>query len=73
MTFVAFHQIFEFQLQAILERDVRVTKKKKKDFKKVSPSEVKFSCRGCNGDVCAGSDIEVIDSVHRVNVSPQFR
>ncbi|XP_022596472.1 interferon-induced helicase C domain-containing protein 1 isoform X1 [Seriola dumerili] len=65
-------QILEFQMQAILEEKVRVTKKKHKDMKTENPSEVKFSCRGCSLDVCSGEDIQVIENIHRVNVTPEF-
>lgn len=66
-------RITEFQLQAIMEEKIRMTKKKQKGMKKESPSELKLSCRGCNKHVCAGDDIQVIENMHRVNVSPEFR
>lgn len=50
-----------------------MTKKKQKDIKNENPSEVKFSCRSCSKDACTGEDIEVIEKVHRVNVTAQFR
>ncbi|KAM4608828.1 interferon-induced helicase C domain-containing protein 1 isoform 2-T2 [Polymixia lowei] len=66
-------RIMEFQIQAILEEKVRMTKKKQKGMKNDSPSVVKFSCRGCNKPVCSGENIEIIENMHRVNVSTQFR
>ncbi|KAM7407510.1 hypothetical protein PAMA_003301 [Pampus argenteus] len=65
-------KITEFQIQAIREEMVRMTKKKKKDMKNENPSELKFSCRGCSKYVCTGEDIQKIDTMHRVNVSSQF-
>uniref|UniRef100_A0A665TAV7 RNA helicase n=1 Tax=Echeneis naucrates TaxID=173247 RepID=A0A665TAV7_ECHNA len=65
-------QILEFQMQAILEKKVRMTKKKHKDIKTENPSKVKFSCRGCSLYVCTGEDIQIIAGVHRVNVTPEF-
>uniref|UniRef100_A0AAX7V647 RNA helicase n=1 Tax=Astatotilapia calliptera TaxID=8154 RepID=A0AAX7V647_ASTCA len=67
------NQITEFQIQAIMEEKVRMTKKKQKDIKNESPSNVKFSCRSCSEPICTGDDIQIIENMHRVNVTPQFR
>lgn len=56
-----------------MEEKVRMKKKTQKDIKNENPSNVKFQCRGCSKDVCTGEDIEVIEKVHRVNVTEQFR
>ncbi|XP_056890820.1 interferon-induced helicase C domain-containing protein 1 [Takifugu flavidus] len=66
-------KIQEFQIQAIMEYRLRMKMKQKADIKNEDPSEVKFSCRGCSQEVCTGEDIEVIEDIHRVNVTPQFR
>lgn len=68
-----FFQIQEFQIQAIMEYRLRMKMKQKEDIKNEDPSEVKFSCKGCSQEVCTGEDIEVIEDIHRVNVTPQFR
>lgn len=68
-----FVQIQEFQMQAIMEYRLRMKTKKQEDIKNEDPSEVKFSCRGCSKDICTGRDIEIIENIHRVNVTPQFR
>nr|QYW22326.1 melanoma differentiation-associated protein 5 [Channa argus] len=65
-------RITEFQIQAIMEEKVRMTKKRQKDMKTMNPSEVKFSCRGCSTKVCTGEDIQIIENMHRVNVTSQF-
>ncbi|CAG5865553.1 unnamed protein product [Menidia menidia] len=65
-------QITEFQLQAIMEERVRKTKHNKKAVKKESPSAVRFSCRHCSRPVCSGEDIQIIENMHRVNVTPTF-
>ncbi|XP_012729491.2 interferon-induced helicase C domain-containing protein 1 [Fundulus heteroclitus] len=65
-------QITEYQIQAIMEERVRLVKQKKKAVKIESPSAVTFSCRNCNQDVCSGEDIQMIENMHSVNVSPQF-
>ncbi|XP_060910347.1 interferon-induced helicase C domain-containing protein 1 isoform X1 [Labrus mixtus] len=62
----------ELQYQSIMEERVRMSKKKKKDIKDADPSDVKFTCRGCSKPVCTGEDIQVIEDVHRVNVTPEF-
>uniref|UniRef100_A0A8C6V6A6 RNA helicase n=1 Tax=Neogobius melanostomus TaxID=47308 RepID=A0A8C6V6A6_9GOBI len=65
-------RISEFQVQAILEDKLRVKKNKQKEIKNSSPSEVKLNCRGCSKDVCTGDDIEIIENMHRVNLTQQF-
>lgn len=66
-------QMQEFQLQAIMEYRLRMKAKKKEDIRNENPSNVKFSCWSCSKEVCTGRDIEVIDNIHRVNVTPEFR
>ncbi|XP_042350470.1 interferon-induced helicase C domain-containing protein 1 [Plectropomus leopardus] len=64
-------RILEFQMQAIMEEKVRITKKKQKKMQD-EKGEVKFSCRSCNKHVCTGEDIQIIEKMHRVNVTTQF-
>ncbi|XP_013856958.1 interferon-induced helicase C domain-containing protein 1 [Austrofundulus limnaeus] len=66
-------KIDEFQIQAIMEERVRQVKQKQKAIKDESPSAVKFSCRGCSENICSGEDINIIENMHRVNVTPQFK
>uniref|UniRef100_A0A673YK81 RNA helicase n=1 Tax=Salmo trutta TaxID=8032 RepID=A0A673YK81_SALTR len=56
-----------------LDQDEYEKRKKQKGMKKESPSKVKFSCRSCNKPVCSGEDVEIIENMHRVNVTPQFK
>lgn len=63
----------EYQMQAIMENRVLAKKKKQKGMKNENPSDVKFSCRGCNEPACSGEDIEIIEGMHRVNLTPKFR
>ncbi|XP_061926521.1 interferon-induced helicase C domain-containing protein 1-like [Entelurus aequoreus] len=65
-------KIKEFQLQAILEDVMKKTKSKQKGKKFEEPSEVELSCRKCNNLVCKGDDIQIIEGMHHVNVSPHF-
>ncbi|XP_014831621.1 PREDICTED: interferon-induced helicase C domain-containing protein 1 [Poecilia mexicana] len=66
-------QITEFQIQAIMEERVRQVNQKKKAVKDENPSSVKFSCRHCTKYICSGEDIQIIENMHRVNVTQQFR
>ncbi|XP_014905849.1 interferon-induced helicase C domain-containing protein 1 [Poecilia latipinna] len=66
-------QITEFQIQAIMEERVRQVNQKKKAVKDENPSSVKFSCRNCTKYICSGEDIQIIENMHRVNVTQQFR
>lgn len=52
---------------------MRQVKQRKKTIKDELPSAVKFSCRNCSQDICSGDDIQIIEDMHRVNVTPQFR
>uniref|UniRef100_A0A3P8TU17 RNA helicase n=1 Tax=Amphiprion percula TaxID=161767 RepID=A0A3P8TU17_AMPPE len=65
-------RITDLQLQAIVEKKVRTERQKQKVIKKANPSDVKFSCRHCSKHVCTGDDIQIIESMHRVNVTSQF-
>ncbi|XP_078117936.1 interferon-induced helicase C domain-containing protein 1 isoform X1 [Sander vitreus] len=64
-------RIIEFQIQAIMEEKVRMTKKKQKHMQ-YKKCDVKFSCRSCSKPVCTGEDIQIIENMHRVNVTPEF-
>ncbi|XP_038145666.1 interferon-induced helicase C domain-containing protein 1 [Cyprinodon tularosa] len=66
-------QITEFQIQAIMEERVRQVRQKKKAVKDESPSALEFSCRNCSQKICSGEDIQVIENMHKVNVTQQFR
>lgn len=66
-------RITDFQMQAINEEKVRINKQKQKVIKNVNPADVKFSCRCCSKHVCTGEDIQIIESMHRVNVTAEFR
>ncbi|TNN84557.1 Interferon-induced helicase C domain-containing protein 1 [Liparis tanakae] len=65
-------RIAEIQIQAILEDRLRMRRKELKDMQE-EKGEVKFSCRSCSKLVCTGDDIQVIEKMHRVNVTLEFR
>lgn len=56
-----------------MEERVRKSKQKKKNVQQEDPANVKLSCRGCSKYVCTGEDIQIIDNMHRVNLSTKFR
>ncbi|KAM9804668.1 interferon-induced helicase C domain-containing protein 1 [Neosynchiropus ocellatus] len=65
-------RIEEFQLQAIMEARVRKSKEKRKKIKHEDPANLKLLCRGCNNFICSGDNIQLIENMHKVNVSPEF-
>ncbi|KAK5861215.1 hypothetical protein PBY51_022629 [Eleginops maclovinus] len=65
-------RILEFQMQAIMEGRIRMKKKQQQQMQ-TEKGDVKFSCRSCSKHVCTGKDIELIENMHRVNVSSEFR
>lgn len=52
---------------------MKAKKKNKKTMMKEDPSKVTLSCRGCSVVVCCGADIEIIERMHHVNVTDEFR
>lgn len=66
-------QIKGFQIQAIMEKRVQAKKKKQKGMQQEDPSKVSFSCRHCLKAICSGENIKVIEKMHHVNVTLQFR
>ncbi|XP_034550004.1 interferon-induced helicase C domain-containing protein 1 [Notolabrus celidotus] len=66
-------KIEDLQYQSIMEEMVRMKKKRQSEIKNESPSDVQFNCRGCSQPVCTGEDVQVIENVHRVNVTAEFK
>lgn len=56
-----------------MEERVKAKKKDRKNMMKENPSKVKLSCRSCSVAVCSGEDIEIIESMHHINVTKAFR
>uniref|UniRef100_A0A673CWX7 RNA helicase n=1 Tax=Sphaeramia orbicularis TaxID=375764 RepID=A0A673CWX7_9TELE len=65
-------KIMEYQIQAIMEEKIRMTKKKQKGIKNENATELKLNCRGCSKLACTGENIQIIENMHRVNVSSEF-
>uniref|UniRef100_UPI00398F3DE4 interferon-induced helicase C domain-containing protein 1 n=1 Tax=Pristiophorus japonicus TaxID=55135 RepID=UPI00398F3DE4 len=65
-------QIEERQLQNIMEHRM---KKKKNLAKRIKsdPSKVTFRCNTCSKLACSGKDVQVIENMHHVNVTDEFK
>ncbi|GCC37131.1 hypothetical protein chiPu_0015632 [Chiloscyllium punctatum] len=65
-------KIRELQLESIFSRKVKEQKHHAVRMEN-DPKDVRFFCRNCNEAVCHGSDIQVIEGMHHVNVNPNFK
>ncbi|XP_032880051.1 interferon-induced helicase C domain-containing protein 1 isoform X2 [Amblyraja radiata] len=65
-------QIDEKQLQNIMEHKMKKMKNLGKRMKS-DPSIVTFHCNTCSTPACTGQDIQVIESMHHVNVTDEFK
>ncbi|XP_048091508.1 interferon-induced helicase C domain-containing protein 1-like [Alosa alosa] len=61
------------QLEALMEKKLRQRKSDERVRRLLPPSAVKFRCRGCEVVACEGTDIEVIEDAHHVNLTEDFR
>ncbi|XP_006004403.1 interferon-induced helicase C domain-containing protein 1 isoform X2 [Latimeria chalumnae] len=66
------NKIEGFQIQSIMERKMKNKKKQARQCQE-DPSIVTLHCRNCNVRVCSGKDIQVIESMHHVNVTKEFK
>uniref|UniRef100_A0A4W3I732 RNA helicase n=1 Tax=Callorhinchus milii TaxID=7868 RepID=A0A4W3I732_CALMI len=65
-------QVEERQIQNIMELKM----KRRKDFAKRIQSDyskVAFHCYGCSKLACSGKDVQVIESMHHVNITKEFK
>ncbi|XP_020488255.2 probable ATP-dependent RNA helicase DHX58 [Labrus bergylta] len=65
-------KITKLQKKAVDERKIQERLKKEKRSR-IAASDVQLLCRNCLKPVTSGSDIKIIDNVHYVNVSPEFK
>ncbi|NXF88277.1 IFIH1 protein, partial [Eubucco bourcierii] len=65
-------KIQNFQLQSILEKQMKAKRDQHKIYKKNS-SLIKFLCKNCHKLVCSGEDIQVIENTHHVSVKKDFQ
>nr|XP_020042167.1 interferon-induced helicase C domain-containing protein 1 [Castor canadensis] len=66
------HKILELQMQSILEKKMKIKRSIAKQFKG-NPSSITFLCKNCSVLACSGEDIHVIEKMHHVNVTPEFK
>ncbi|XP_048454571.1 interferon-induced helicase C domain-containing protein 1 [Rhincodon typus] len=65
-------QIEERQWQNIMEHRMKKRKNLAKRIKS-DPSKVTFHCNTCSKLACSGKDIQVIENMHHVNVTDEFK
>nr|CDO19216.1 Melanoma Differentiation-Associated protein 5 [Chiloscyllium griseum] len=65
-------QIVERQWQNIMEHKLKRRKNLAKIIKS-DPSKVTFHCNTCSKLACSGKDIQVIENMHHVNVTDEFK
>ncbi|NXH50154.1 IFIH1 protein, partial [Dicaeum eximium] len=66
------NKIQNFQLQSIVEKQMKTIKDQRKTYKK-NPSLIKFLCKNCSKPICSGEDIQVIEDMHHVSVKKDFQ
>ncbi|NXY41413.1 IFIH1 protein, partial [Ceuthmochares aereus] len=66
------HKIQNFQLQSIVEKQMKVKRDQRKTYNK-NPSLITFLCKNCHKPVCSGEDIQVIENMHHVSVKKDFQ
>ncbi|NWT63779.1 IFIH1 protein, partial [Prunella himalayana] len=66
------NKIQSFQLQSIMEKQMKVMRDQRKTYKK-NPSLIKFLCKNCSKLICSGEDIQVIEDMHHVSVKKDFQ
>ncbi|XP_030133237.4 interferon-induced helicase C domain-containing protein 1 isoform X1 [Taeniopygia guttata] len=66
------NKIHNFQLQSIVEKQMKVMRDQRKTYKK-NPSLIKFLCKNCSKSICSGEDIQVIEDMHHVSVKKDFQ
>ncbi|KYO46671.1 putative ATP-dependent RNA helicase DHX58 isoform B [Alligator mississippiensis] len=65
------HQIGELQKAAIISQIMKVDRVQKQQLH--DPDTVCFYCLHCNEAVCHGSDLRIVEKMHRVNINPYFK
>ena len=65
-------QILELQMQSIMEKKMKTKRSIAKQFKG-KPSLINFLCKNCGVPACSGEDIHVIEKMHHVNMTPEFK
>lgn len=66
------HKILELQMQSIMEKKMKVKRNIAKQYKE-NPSLISFLCKNCSVVACTGVYIHVIEKMHHVNMTPEFK
>ncbi|XP_058520546.1 interferon-induced helicase C domain-containing protein 1 isoform X2 [Ochotona princeps] len=66
------HKILELQMQSIMENKMKIKRSNAKHYKD-DPSLINFLCKNCNALACSGADIHVIEKMHHVNMTSEFK
>lgn len=65
-------QILELQMQSIMEKKMKTKRNNAKQLKE-NPSLISFLCKNCTVVACTGDCIHVIEKMHHVNMTPEFK
>ncbi|XP_055966243.1 interferon-induced helicase C domain-containing protein 1 isoform X2 [Sorex fumeus] len=65
-------KILELQMQSIMEKKMKIRKNISKQYKG-NPSLIKFLCKNCSVLACSGDAIHVIEKMHHVNMTQEFK
>ncbi|XP_040827587.1 interferon-induced helicase C domain-containing protein 1 [Ochotona curzoniae] len=66
------HKILELQMQSIMENKMKIKRNNAKRCKG-NPSLINLLCKNCNALACSGADIHVIEKMHHVNMTSEFK
>lgn len=66
------HKILELQMQSVMEKKMKTKKNIAKQCKD-NPSSISFLCKNCNVFACSGEYIHVIEKMHHVNMTTEFK
>lgn len=66
------HKILELQIQSIMENKMKIKRTTAKHYKE-NPSLINFVCKNCSVFACSGDHIHVIEKMHHVNMTPEFK
>ncbi|XP_004428316.1 PREDICTED: interferon-induced helicase C domain-containing protein 1 [Ceratotherium simum simum] len=66
------HKIWELQMQSIMENKMKNRRSIAKHYKD-NPSLISFLCKNCSMQACTGEDIHVIENMHHVNMTQEFK
>ncbi|XP_069328116.1 interferon-induced helicase C domain-containing protein 1 [Eulemur rufifrons] len=66
------HKICELQMQSIMEQKMKTKRSIAKHYQE-NPSLITFLCKNCSVPACSGEDIHIIEKMHHVNMTPEFK